>query len=180
MFKCRERFNTDVDSIVKVVIDPKVREQWDTKIVDWKLYFSTPDHSYSRLSFNFISPAKPFVDDRDFYLLQLVRRDFPEKGDVTLFQKSLPPHEECPNVRGRVRADMCINSLVYRPVIQNGKPTGQTDVFMISCIDIKGAVPKFLVNSMSASVPRENFAEFQAAAVALAEGKFDTKYKKKK
>lgn len=73
---------------------------------------------------------------------------------------------------------MHIVGTVYRPVLKYGRPTGQTDVFMATSIDIKGAVPKFLVNTMSSSVPRENFGEFQEAAIAWMEGKFAQKYKK--
>lgn len=69
MFKCQQRFNADVRSIVSVVLDHRNRSQWDTKIVDWKLFYGTSDNSYGRYYFYFSSPAKPLVADRDFYLL---------------------------------------------------------------------------------------------------------------
>jgi len=50
---------------------------------DWREFFRSPDYTYSRIGFNFKSPA-PFIADRDFYLLQLMRKDWPEKGDYAL------------------------------------------------------------------------------------------------
>jgi hypothetical protein len=66
--------------------------------------------------------------------------------------------------------------MVYRPLEPvNGSP--QTEVFMVTCIDVKGSVPKVLINNLSSSVPRENFAEFEAAAIAYSDGSFDRMYK---
>lgn len=109
----------------------------------------------------------------------MVKKDFPEKGDVSFVQKSLPAHPECPVIRGKVRAQMNIVGTVYRPVRKNGLLTGQTDVFMVTSIDIKGLVPKIFVNNASASIPRENFAEFQDAAIAMSKGTFEKRYCKK-
>jgi hypothetical protein len=130
----------------------------------------TPDYSYGRIGFNFKSPAKGIVDDRDFHMLQITKRDFPEKGDYAFIHKSLPDNPECPHVRGRVRAHAHMISLIYKRIIVNGEE--HTDVFMVSCIDIKGSFPKFLVNNCSSSAPRENFENFERAAIAWKEGKF--------
>ncbi len=69
-----------------------------------------------------------------------------------------------------MRAQTHIVAFIYRPVVD--KVTGEkcTEVFMISCIDINGDVPKFFINNFSASVPRENFAEFEAASIAHSKG----------
>ena len=69
MFKCRQRFECDQKSLISVVLDSSIRSQWDTKIVDWKLFYGNSDLSYCRLYFNFLSPLSPLLDDRDFYIL---------------------------------------------------------------------------------------------------------------
>ena len=69
MFKCRQTFDVDTKSLISVVLDSDVRSKWDTKIVDWKRFYANADCSYARYYFNFVSPARPFIDDRDFYII---------------------------------------------------------------------------------------------------------------
>jgi hypothetical protein len=71
-----------------------------------------------------------------------------------------------------VRAQTHIVAFVYHPVVDKASGEQWTEVFMVSCIDIKGDVPKFIINNCSASVPRENFAEFETASLAHARGQF--------
>lgn len=51
-----------------------------------------------------------------------------------------------------------------------------TEVFMCTCIDINGQVPKVLVNTMSTSAPRENFGKFETACIAWNNNEFSKKY----
>ena len=96
------------------------------------------------------------TSDRDFYIIQLIRKDFPEKGDISIFSKSLPPHPEYPVQSGRVRALMHIVGFVYRPTTDE-KGNDATEVFMVNSVDIGGWVPTALVNTFSASVPRQQW-----------------------
>jgi hypothetical protein len=51
---------------------------------------------------------------------------------------------------------MFIVGFVYRPIVrEDGTPA--TIVYMMNSVDIKGWVPKTLVNNFSKSVPREQF-----------------------
>jgi hypothetical protein len=151
------------------------REAWDKQMNDWREFFRSPDYSYMRLGFNFKSPA-PLIADRDFYLLQMARRDWPQKGDFALVQKSLPPSSECANIKGRVRATAHFIAQIWRPTVDQKTGESRTEVFMCSCIDINGQVPKILVNTMSNSVPRENFGKFEAACIAWQSNEFFKKY----
>jgi hypothetical protein len=173
LFKCLTHFKAPVEALWNVIVLPEVRERWDKQIVDWKLHFMTPDFSYGRIGFNFKSPLKGVVDDRDFYLQQIVRKNFPSKGDFAIIQKSLPGHAESPHVRGRVRAHAHIISLLFR---MDQSDQNRCEVFMVSCIDIKGNIPKFILNNATASVPRENLLNTEAAGVAWHNGTFAAKY----
>ena len=95
--------------------------------------------------------------DRDFYFAQMIKYDYPEKGDICVLNKSLPDHPECPHVSGRVRATFLIVGHVYRPV-KDEEGNEICEVFLINSVDIGGWVPTVLVNSQSAKVPREMFA----------------------
>lgn len=172
MFKVRQTFKAPIESLFVMSILQNYRRQWDTKLNDFREYYVTPDYSYGRIYYNFISPFKGVISDRDFYLLQLIRRDYPEKGDIFIFLKSLPSHSECPEIREKVRAKMHIVGFVYHPVVDKASGERWTEVFMVSCIDIKGDVPKFIINNCSASVPRETFSEFETASLAHARGQF--------
>lgn len=104
MFKCRQVFRAPVETLIQVCVVVDNRRVWDTQMNDWREFYRTPDYSYTRIGFNFKSPARAFIADRDFHLLQMARRDWPEKGDFSLIQKSLPTNAECPLIKGRVRA----------------------------------------------------------------------------
>ena len=173
MFKVRQTFKAPVESLFVVSIMQHYRRRWETKLNDLRELYMTPDYSYGRIYYNFKSPCKGVIADRDFYLVQLIRRDYPQKGDIAIFTKSLPSHSECPEIRGKVRAQTHIVAFVYHPVVDEASGEQWTEVFMVSCIDIKGDVPKFILNNCSASVPRENFAEFEAASIAHARGQYD-------
>lgn len=170
MFKVRQTFKAPIESVFVVSILQNYRRLWDTKLNDFKELYMTPDYSYGRVYYNFKSPFKGIINDRDFYLLQAVRRDFPEKGDIAIVTKSLPAHPECPIIRDKIRAQTHIVAFIYRPVVDKASGEQWTEVFMVSCIDINGDVPKFFINNFSASVPRENFAEFEAASIAHSKG----------
>jgi len=69
-----------------------------------KIFYSTPNRSMARMAMTFKSPAPLITSDRDFYLQELTRHDFPQKGDISIYTKSLPDHPEYPVNPYRVRA----------------------------------------------------------------------------
>ena len=105
------------------------------------------------------------TSDRDFYIISFLRRDFPNKGDVCVYQKSLPDHPEYPHQAGRVRANMIIVGFFYRPIVkEDGTPA--TIIYMMNSVDIRGWVPKTLVNNFSKSVPRQQFENHERGTLA--------------
>ena len=60
---------------------------------------------------------------------------------------------------------MHITGFVYRPKVDEATGKEYTEIFMITCVDVGGWVPSVLVNSCSASVPRQQFAAQEAAAI---------------
>ena len=80
---------------------------------DFRVLYETPCKRYRRIYYAFRSP--PTVADRDFYLEEHMRRDFPEPGMFTLFVQSLPPNEEeMPETVKRVRAKLIIIGFVFK------------------------------------------------------------------
>ena len=114
-----------------------------------------------RLSYRFITPI--ITADRDFYVLQFMRRDFPEKGDISFYSKSLPEHPECPATSTPVRGNIFIAAFVFKPrVDEDGKDL--TDFFMVTQVDIAGWIPKAAVNAFAWRVPRQTFQQLEIAA----------------
>ena len=147
-------------------IDFEFRKQWDTAIEDFKIFYQSPDGlTETRCAYNFKSPASLITSDRDFYIIQFVRKDFPLPGDWSIFTKSLPTHSECPVLPGRVRAIMHIAGFIYRPKIDEATGETHSDTFFISSVDIQGWVPNVLVNNFSASAPRKSILESEKGGI---------------
>lgn len=68
------------------------------------------------MSYTFKSPVSG-IADRDFYLLQLIRWDYPTKGAVTMHVSTLEPSDECPVNPKKVRAMVYLIGFIMTPVI---------------------------------------------------------------
>mmetsp|Transcript_27956 Transcript_27956/g.32051 ORF Transcript_27956/g.32051 Transcript_27956/m.32051 type:complete len:108 (+) Transcript_27956:146-469(+) len=77
--------------------------------------------------------------------------DFPKKGVTYMHFKSIQ-HEEKPEVRGTVRAETIISGYIIEQ-IQDDPPV--TQLIVISQNDIKGLIPKYLVNLASGKAPKQ-------------------------
>lgn len=97
-------------------IDFQARQFWDKTLYDFKVFDANADKSVSRISYTFRSPV-PGVSDRDFYLQQLVRFDYPDKGSIAMHVSSLPESEEYPEQPGKVRAKAYTIGFIMRPTV---------------------------------------------------------------
>ena len=101
--------------------------------------------------------------------MQLVRHDFPTKGAISIYTKSLPTHFECPLPQKSwpVRAHIFIAAFIFIPKLDVQTGREHTDFFMVAQSDIAGWVPKFAVNAFAHKMPRKTFGEFEKAAQKL-------------
>ena len=163
MMNVRTTLKCPVEALLTVSLNFETRMAWDKNVVDMKTFEITPDMSAGRIYYRYLSPAPYLTSDRDFYIYQLVRRDFPEVGMVCIYTKSLPTHPECPETFSPCRANMYISAFVFKPVT-NEHGEEHTEMFMVTQVDINGWVPKLIINNFSASKPRESLTELEAAA----------------
>ncbi len=77
--------------------------------------------------------------------------DYPLKGDVCIHFKSVE-HKECPPVRKHIRGNVLIAGYIFRTI---SKEPLQSCIYIVSQNDIKGLIPKFIVNMVAAKAPRE-------------------------
>jgi hypothetical protein len=82
----------------------EIRKEWDNVLYGFVVYADSADKSYMRYSYSFPSPFP--CTHRDFHLEQIVKRDYPEKGLVTLAVHSMPLSEECPLDPKKVRGTL--------------------------------------------------------------------------
>ena len=80
-----------LQSVLDTTVDYDRRTQWDTNLYDFRVLYQTACKRYRRIYYAFKSP--PTVADRDFYLCEHFRADFPEPGMSTLFVESLPAND---------------------------------------------------------------------------------------
>lgn len=92
MMKMRVTMRAPLQAVIDTTQDYDRRIEWDTNLYDFRVLSSTPCGSYRQIYYAFKSP--PTVADRDFYLCEHFRRNFPEPGMCTLFVKSLPANDE--------------------------------------------------------------------------------------
>ena len=75
MLKLRLRVHAPAADLVDNLINFDVRGKWDNQMYGFELFEMREDWSYGRVYYGFKSPFG--VSDRDFYLQQIVRKDFP-------------------------------------------------------------------------------------------------------
>lgn len=158
MSKVRTVVKAPLNICIKCGCDFNVRKEWDNVLYDLRSYEVSEDGTYMRCSYAFAAVYP--VADRDFYLQQRLRYDFPEPGMVTLAVHSLPLNDEYPLQPKRVRGEITI-SMVMKGVRDPVTGEEHTEVFMTNMCDINGLVPKWLVNAMAKSVPKVWFKTYE-------------------
>ena len=114
MQKMRVVIRASFRAVLDTTLDYDRRTRWDTNLYDFRVLYKSPDKSRRRIYYAFKSP--PSVTDRDFYLNEHYRSDFPEPGMFTLFVESLPPNDaEMPEQPKRVRGNLIIIGFVFKP-----------------------------------------------------------------
>ena len=90
-FKVFTSVKAPIDICLECATNFEVRKKWDDVLYDFRVFEQTDDYSYLRYAYSIHAPFPLY--DRDFYLEQLIRRDYPEPGMITMHIKSLPPND---------------------------------------------------------------------------------------
>lgn len=103
------------------------------------------DRTVGRVSYTFRSPVSGFAD-RDFYLQQLIRWDYPTPGAVSMHVSSLEPSDECPINPKKVRAKVYIIGFIMTPFKDPITGEEHTQLFGANSVDPSGLIPKWVIN----------------------------------
>ena len=135
--------------VFKAIYDTDIRQSWD-KLFH---YFEVVEHDEenNETVLYYVIKAPLGISNRDFLQKRRVMRDFPKKGAVTMHFQSID-HPKKPLVKGVIRANTILSGYLIEQ-IQDDPPV--TQLIIISQNDIKGLIPKFLVNLASGKAPKQ-------------------------
>ena len=139
-----------------------LRKQWEEVLTDLRVFNKKPHWSYARMAYTFISPWP--ASDRDFYLEQYIRKDYPRKGLTSMVANTLPYNEEYPLKKGTVRGKLNIQ-IVYEPYIDKETGLEYCRLIMANQCDICGYVPKWLKNAEAKSVPKQWCLQYEKVCI---------------
>ena len=141
--------NIPGDIVFRAIYDTSIRQSWDK--IFYK--FEVVEHDEEKLEtvLYYVIKAPLGISNRDFLQLRKCRHNYPKKGVKTLHFKSIE-HQEKPPVSGIVRAETILSGYVIEQIEEDPPVTQLT---IISQNDIKGLIPKYLVNMASGKAPKQ-------------------------
>ena len=151
-------------TLIDCSIDFETRMAWDKTIYDFKVYSTNEDRSISKVGYTFKSPVM-IIADRDFYLHQFVRWDYPTKGSVSIFCVSLPPADECPEVPKKQRSHVYLLGFIITPHVDPTSGEEHCTMFVCNNIDPCGLIPKWAVNFGAKSVLPDWLRQFERGCI---------------
>ena len=110
------------------------------------------------------------ISNRDFLQQRKVKFDFPKKGMITMHFKSVE-NDKMPPKPKVVRAETIISGYIFEEENVPGKGV-VTKLTIISLNDIKGIVPKSIVNMVSGKAPKQWVNNFSKACTDFLKGNF--------
>jgi hypothetical protein len=133
--------NTRIETCFFNIFDPNQRRSWDSNFADISLI---PNKDCEILYSVLQSPFG--VTPRDF--LQYRKAVSDSRDSLTIMMRSAI-HPDKPNLPGFIRAETFISGYVMR---QKGN---DCHLFIMSQTDVKGLIPKWIVNMMAAKAPAQ-------------------------
>lgn len=132
-------------TVYTAIWDTNIRRQWDSVFNEFRLIESLPD--YEVLYYMIKTPFG--ITKRDWLQRRVEIHDYPEPGTIILHFISME-HPGMPHKKGVIRAETLISGYVIRPTSEN-----TCTVMIVSQNDIKGLIPKMLVNSVASKAPAD-------------------------
>jgi len=132
------------------------RMKWDSVFV--KMSVVDGNANGSEILYSLMDPSS-FVTPRDF--LQYRRCKFQEDGSILIMLRSAE-HADMPEQKGAIRAESFISGYSLHQTWDGDKPT--LHLFLMTCVDIKGLIPKWIINAVAPKKPAEWVESLRKAA----------------
>ncbi|CDJ42325.1 hypothetical protein ETH_00018720 [Eimeria tenella] len=125
--------------------DVECRLKWDTTFADYRIV----ENDVDGCEMIYCVMKAPFpISNRDFLQWRLTVEK-PEEGVVKMMLRSAD-HPSIPEQSGCVRAETLISGYLMR---QSSSDPNSSSLFIVAQTDVKGLLPKWLVNSTAARAP---------------------------
>lgn len=102
----------------------------------------------------------PAVTPRDF--LQYRRVRVMDDGSIHIVLRSAE-HPNMPDAKGVIRAESYISGYILTQSYDNDKPV--LNIYLMTCVDIKGLIPKWIINATAPRKPAEWVETLRKAAI---------------
>jgi START domain len=132
-------------TVYKAIWDTEVRTKWDTLFNEFRVIDVQKD--YEVLYYMIKTPFG--ISKRDWVQRRIQIFDYPDPGNIILHFVSME-HPAMPPKKGAIRAETLISGYIIRPTSEK-----TCKVTIISQNDIKGLIPKSIVNSIASKAPVE-------------------------
>lgn len=97
---------------------------------------------------------------RDYVQYRRVRVE--EDGSIIIVMRSAE-HPDLPDKAGNIRAESFISGYTFRDASEGGEKA--TQLFLMSCTDVKGYIPKWLINIVAPKKPGEWIEQLRRACL---------------
>eukprot|EP00826_Nyctotherus_ovalis_P020168 TRINITY_DN1630_c0_g1_i1.p2 TRINITY_DN1630_c0_g1~~TRINITY_DN1630_c0_g1_i1.p2 ORF type:complete len:206 (-),score=47.08 TRINITY_DN1630_c0_g1_i1:107-724(-) len=148
----------------KALADTSIRKSWETLFLNFESVESFPDGT-ELIYYNMKAPFP--VQDRDFLQKKTVLHDYPAKGQVLLHFVSVES-EKRPPLKKFVRAHTVVAGYLIKEL---SKFPLRCSITLVNQVDLKGSIPKSLINMFSASGSRDWVNSYRDGCVSLVANK---------
>jgi len=154
----RIKANFDIDDIspdiaANLIVEPELRVKWDTVIGEYKVIDTVNDNDVIYFSVN----MPMGIYNRDFVEYRVCKYDRERHNYIIVYKHAT--HPACPERKNFVRAITYISGYVIGPV--EGFPN-RTSVTYIAQNDLKGSIPKYIINWVAPIAPVQWYDKFTA------------------
>jgi len=94
------------------------------------------------------------VGARDYLQKRIIANGYPDESTLMIVYQSVE-HEDCPEKRNFIRAETVLSGFIIRDLGNNA-----SQLTIISQTDIKGKIPKAVVNMMTATMAPKQVNKF--------------------
>jgi hypothetical protein len=137
------------NQIFDVIYDSAYRQKWDTVVSNFQVVQKL-DEFTDIIYFIIKTPPLTPVKNRDFVQVRRYKKDFPEPGHITISFQSTT-HPSVPVQKNNVRGETIVSGYIIRPARKD--PQNSSELVILSQVDIKGSIPKVIVNTVGAKAP---------------------------
>lgn len=147
------------EKVYRMISDIEIRQKWDNVLSGMRIFGKVNDHVDHMYS---VYKAPIGISNRDFCQKRTRAENYKSVPYMIHFRSV--SHEECPPVKGTVRANTIISGYLIR---ESKDYEGGTDMTILTQTDIKGQVPTFVVNMAAARAPSSWCTNFRTNALTL-------------